>query len=108
MYGNVDWSGAAARVYHCPAPADGRREADGAINHTDAQVILAEKDRGRYQEKGSALADFGEGQAVYLKAGVVHWHGAAPDQGIDQRSMYAGDLKWLDKVTDDEYFGRAR
>jgi quercetin dioxygenase-like cupin family protein len=76
--------------------------------HSDAQVILAEKGRGRYQEKGSPLADFGEGQAVYLKAGLVHWHGAAPDQGVDQRSMYSGDLKWLEKVTDDEYLGKKR
>lgn len=76
--------------------------------HSDAQVIVAEKGRGRYQEKGNAIADFGEGQAVYLKAGITHWHGAAPDQGVDQRSMYAGELKWLDKVTDDEYLGKKR
>jgi quercetin dioxygenase-like cupin family protein len=76
--------------------------------HTDAQVILAEKGRGRYQEKGNTIADFGEGQAVYLKAGIIHWHGASPDQAVDQRSMYAGDLKWLEKVADDEYLGKTR
>ena len=74
--------------------------------HSEAQVILAEKGRGRYQEKGSALGEFGEGQPVYLKAGLVHWHGASPTQSVDQMSVYAGDLKWMDKVTDEEYLGK--
>jgi quercetin dioxygenase-like cupin family protein len=76
--------------------------------HTEAQVILAEKGRGRYQEKGSAITDFGEGHPVYLKAGLVHWHGATPDQSIDQMSVYAGELKWMEKVTDEEYLGKRR
>jgi len=74
--------------------------------HSEAQVILAEKGRGRYQEKGSAIGEFGEGQPVYLKAGLVHWHGASPMQSVDQMSVYAGDLKWMDKVTDEEYLGK--
>ena len=74
--------------------------------HTEAQVILAEKGRGRYQEKGSAIGEFGEGQPVYLKAGLVHWHGASPSQPVDQMSVYAGDLKWMEKVTDEEYLGK--
>jgi len=74
--------------------------------HSEAQVILAEKGRGRYQEKGSPIGEFGEGQPVYLKAGLVHWHGASPTQAVDQMSVYAGDLKWMDKVTDEEYLGK--
>ena len=76
--------------------------------HAEAQVVLAEKGRGRYQEKGGAIADFGEGQPIYLKKALSHWHGASPDQGIDQMSVYAGALTWGDKVTDDEYLGKKR
>jgi quercetin dioxygenase-like cupin family protein len=76
--------------------------------HAEAQVVLAEKGRGRYQEKGGSIADFGEGQPVYLKAGLAHWHGATPDQAIDQMSVYAGELKWMEKVTDDEYLGKKK
>ena len=76
--------------------------------HAEAQVVVAEKGRGRYQEKGGAIADFGEGQPVYLKKGLEHWHGAAPDQSIDQMSVYSGELKWLEKVTDEEYLGKKR
>jgi len=43
-----------------------------------------------------------------LKSGLAHWHGAAPDQSIDQMSVYAGDLKWMEKVTDEEYLGKRR
>ena len=45
---------------------------------------------------------------MYLKAGLAHWHGATPDQAIDQMSVYAGDLKWMEKVTDDEYLGKKK
>jgi quercetin dioxygenase-like cupin family protein len=76
--------------------------------HTQAQVILAEKGRGRYQEKGAAVEEFGEGRPVYLKAGLVHWHGASADQAVDQMSVYAGELKWMEKVTDEEYSGKRR
>jgi quercetin dioxygenase-like cupin family protein len=76
--------------------------------HAEAQIVLAEKGRGRYQEKGGAIADFGEGQPVYLKAGLSHWHGATPDQAIDQMSVYAGALTWGEKVTDEEYLGKRR
>ena len=76
--------------------------------HAEAQIVVAEKGRGRYQEKGGSIADFGEGQPVYLKAGLSHWHGATPDTAIDQMSVYAGELKWGEKVTDDEYLGRKK
>jgi len=76
--------------------------------HAAAQIVLAEKGRGRYQEKGGSIADFGEGQPVYLKAGLAHWHGATPDQAIDQMSVYAGELNWMEKVTDDEYLGKKK
>jgi quercetin dioxygenase-like cupin family protein len=76
--------------------------------HATPQIVVAEKGRGRYQEKGGSIADFGEGQPVYLKAGLAHWHGAAPDTAINQMSVYAGELTWMDKVTDDEYLGRKK
>ncbi len=74
--------------------------------HTEGQVIWTERGRGRYQEQGGPIGEFGEGQPVYLKAGVAHWHGAAPGQGVDQMSVYAGTLTWMGKVSDEEYLGR--
>ena len=43
------------------------------------------------------------GQPWYTKAGVEHWHGAAPDQDVQQLTIYEGDVKWLEPVTDAVY-----
>ena len=72
--------------------------------HAEAQIVLAEKGRGRYQEKGAAIADFGEGQPVFLKKGVEHWHGATPKEPFVQVNIqFGGTTKWLTKTTDEEY-----
>jgi hypothetical protein len=34
---------------------------------------------------------------------VEHWHGAAPDQDALQLTIYEGDVKWLEPVTDQQY-----
>jgi len=74
--------------------------------HTAAQVIVAEEGEGLYQEQGSAIRNFGPGQAAFLKANIAHWHGAAAKSSVVQSTMYGGALKWLDPVTDDEYSGK--
>jgi len=76
--------------------------------HTAGQLILAEEGRGRFQEQGGAIKEMGVGQPAYLQANVPHWHGATPDQAILQLSMYAGQLKWMQPVTDEEYLGKKR
>jgi quercetin dioxygenase-like cupin family protein len=43
------------------------------------------------------------GQPWYTKAGVEHWHGAAPDQDVVQLTIYEGDVKWLEPVSDEAY-----
>ena len=76
--------------------------------HTSAQILVAEEGKGRYQEQGNALKDFGVGQPAYLKPNTAHWHGAAPDSPLVQATMYSGDLKWMGPVTDDEYSGKKK
>jgi quercetin dioxygenase-like cupin family protein len=76
--------------------------------HPAGQVIVAEEGEGLYQEQGGAVKRFGPGQAVYLKANVLHWHGAAPNSGVTQATMYEGAPKWGDPVTDEEYAGKKK
>lgn len=76
--------------------------------HTEGQVILIEEGQGRSREVGGALTPIAAGQPVYLKANVPHWHGAAPEQAALQLSVYAGELKWMEPVTDDEYLGKQK
>ena len=74
--------------------------------HTSGQLLLVEVGKGRLQEVGSAPRDLLLGQPVLTKAGVMHWHGAAPDQGATQFSAYNGSIEWKDAVTDEEYLGK--
>jgi quercetin dioxygenase-like cupin family protein len=46
------------------------------------------------------------GKPVLLPAGVPHWHGAAPDQGLVQIATTLGGATWMGAVSDDEYMGR--
>ena len=48
------------------------------------------------------------GQPWWTAAGVEHWHGAAPDQDALQLTIYEGDVKWLEPVTDQQYLAAPR
>ena len=76
--------------------------------HSAGQVIVAEEGVGMYQMQGSPAKKFVPGEAVYLKANVAHWHGAAPDTGVTQATMYNGTIVWGAPVTDDEYTGKKK
>jgi quercetin dioxygenase-like cupin family protein len=76
--------------------------------HTNDQVIIAEEGEGWYQQQGGPIQKFVPGQAVFLKANVPHWHGAAATTHVVQATMYSGTLKWLDPVTDEEYAGKKK
>ena len=76
--------------------------------HSQHQVILAESGEGAYQMKGEPVKTFKPGEAVFLKANVAHWHGAAPKAAVVQTTMYGGTIEWGQPVTDEEYLGKKR
>jgi quercetin dioxygenase-like cupin family protein len=71
--------------------------------HSHGQLLMVEQGRSRTQERGGPLLEMGPGQPWYTKAGVEHWHGAAPDQDVVQLTIYEGEVKWLGPVGDDVY-----
>jgi quercetin dioxygenase-like cupin family protein len=71
--------------------------------HDGIQILALETGRGRVQEQGKPLREMVPGQPVFLPAGVPHWHGAAPDEGLTQISVSIGGVKWMQAVTDKEY-----
>lgn len=75
-------------------------------SHSGVQLLLPEQGKGRVQIRGQKMQDMIVGQPVALPAGVLHWHGAAPDQGMTQIAVNVGGVTWGDPVSDDEYFGR--
>jgi len=72
-------------------------------SHGGGQIILVEEGVGRTQVKGGPVIELKAGQTIYAGPGVVHWHGAAPDQSGVQYNVSRGDIKWLDEVTDNEF-----
>ena len=50
-------------------------------SHSHGQLLMVEEGKSRTQERGGPLLEMGPGQPWFTKAGVEHWHGAAPDHG---------------------------
>lgn len=72
-------------------------------SHSAGQLLMVEEGKGRTQERSGLLLEMSPGQPWYTKAGVEHWHGAAPDQDVQQLTIYEGEVKWLEPVTDAIY-----
>ena len=76
--------------------------------HSTGQLLLVEEGRGRLYEQGGDIVELRAGEPVLTKPNVLHWHGAAPDQHALQFSVYSGDLKWAEAVSDEEYLGKKK
>ncbi len=72
-------------------------------SHSAGQLLMVEEGKGRTQERNGPLIEMGPGQPWYTKAGIEHWHGAAPDLDVQQLTIYEGEVKWLEPVTDAIY-----
>ena len=72
-------------------------------SHSNGQLLMLEEGLGRTQDRNGPLLEMVPGVPRYTKAGVEHWHGAAPDQDSVQLTIYEGDVKWLEPVSDAVY-----
>jgi quercetin dioxygenase-like cupin family protein len=72
-------------------------------SHASGQLLMIEEGKGRTQERNGPLLEMTPGAPWFTKAGVEHWHGAAPDQDVVQLTIYEGDVKWLEPVSDAVY-----
>jgi quercetin dioxygenase-like cupin family protein len=72
-------------------------------SHVSGQLLMVEEGLGRTQERGKPLREMAPGNPWWTAAGVEHWHGAAPDQDMLQLTIYGGEVKWLEPVSDKEY-----
>ena len=75
--------------------------------HTGTQILLCTAGHGWYQEKGSPAQALSKGDAITIRPGVVHWHGAAADSWFAHLAFEVPGEKtsneWLEPVTDEEY-----
>lgn len=95
---NVD--AAAVRTLRLRFPAGSR---SNWHSHSWGQLLMVEEGKALTQERGGVLREVLPGQPWFTKAGVEHWHGAAPDQDVLQMTIYEGTVKWLEPVGDKEY-----
>ena len=72
-------------------------------SHASGQLLMIEEGKGRTQERSGPLLEMSPGTPWFTKAGVEHWHGAASDVDVVQLTIYEGDVKWLEPVTDAVY-----
>ncbi len=76
--------------------------------HPLGQALHVVSGLGRIQLKGEPVREIRPGDSVWIEAGELHWHGAAPGstmvhlaiQETDERGL---NVEWLDHVTDEEY-----
>jgi quercetin dioxygenase-like cupin family protein len=76
-------------------------------SHDNGQLLFVEQGRMRTQKKGQPVKELGVGDSDYTGPNVVHWHGAVPSLHLIQVNVgFAGETRWMQKVTDAEYAGK--
>lgn len=78
-------------------------------SHAGWQIIAADEGRGRTQVRGEDIVDLVPGGPPnYTAPGVVHWHGASPDEHAVQLTFMGGasGADWFGPVTDEDYLGQ--
>ena len=76
--------------------------------HPGGQILLITAGTGYYQEKGKPKETVRKGEVIKCLPGVEHWHGATPESGFTYLATtpaQKGKTIWLQKVTDEEYYG---
>jgi len=77
--------------------------------HPGGQVLIVTEGVGYYQERNKAKRRIKKGDVIKCLPGVEHWHGATPDQGVTYIATSPsekGKTVWLEKVTDEQYYGK--
>ena len=78
-------------------------------SHPLGQTLIVTKGVGRVQREGGPIEEIREGDAVWIPAGIKHWHGASPDSSMThiaiQEAQDGSAATWMEKVRDEEYLG---
>lgn len=76
--------------------------------HPVGQALHVVAGLGRVQLQGQPPREIRPGDTVWIEAGEVHWHGAAPGHtmvhiAIQETDAHGVDVVWMDHVIDEEY-----
>ena len=77
------------------------------IHHKGGQILICIKGEGYYQEWGHEVRKLHEGDIVFIKAEVKHWHGATKDSYFSHLAIEVpaegSTNERLEEVNDNEY-----
>lgn len=71
--------------------------------HPKGQMLVITEGTGYYLEKGKPGRIVHKGDVIKCTPGVAHTHMAAPNSSFAYIGMESRGIKWLDRVTDEEY-----
>ena len=75
--------------------------------HPGGQILLVTDGSGYYQEKGKPARRIQKGDVVKIPPEMLHWHGAAPENGLSHIAISLntdkGSAVWSVPVSDEEY-----
>ena len=80
--------------------------------HPAGQILIITSGIGYHQIKGQLRETIKKGDIIKCPPNKEHWHGASPKVGMMQMYILPktekGLVKWLQKVTDQEYSGESK
>jgi quercetin dioxygenase-like cupin family protein len=79
--------------------------------HPLGQTLVVTFGCGLHQRWGGPVEEIGPGDVVSVEPNEKHWHGASPTAAMThiaiQESLDGKAVEWLEKVTDEQYHGKA-
>jgi quercetin dioxygenase-like cupin family protein len=118
--GPEDWFTGAVRIDPLFQANDARRGAAANVTfepgartawhtHPLGQILIITFGCGWIQREGGAVEEVHPGDVVWFEPNEKHWHGATPTNGIThiaiQENLNGEVVKWMEKVTDEQYNG---
>ena len=78
--------------------------------HPLGQMLIVTTGTGLIQQEGADRREIRAGDVIWTPPGVKHWHGASPTSAMShiaiQEAQDGSVVRWLEHVSDDQYFGR--
>jgi quercetin dioxygenase-like cupin family protein len=117
----IEWFTGTVRIdplFQAPAPA---RVAGASVtfepgaraawhSHPLGQTLIVTAGVGRVQRWGGPIEEIRPGDVIWIPPGEKHWHGAAPTTAMTHIAVHefldGNAVEWMEKVTDEQYYGR--
>ncbi len=76
--------------------------------HSGGQIMLVEEGVTHHQNKGGPVMELRANESYYVQPGVLHWHGATPNESTVQFNTTRGDITWGEVVSEADFSSKAK